>query len=45
MIEQDATMGGTWTNNGASAPSFGNERMALMFDWSVKAQKVGEWRK
>lgn len=45
MIEQDATMGGSWTNNGAKAPSFGNERMALMFDWSVQSQNVGDWVK
>jgi prepilin-type N-terminal cleavage/methylation domain-containing protein len=36
MIEQDQTLGGTWANNGASAPSFGDERMALFFDWSAR---------
>lgn len=36
MIEQDQTLGGPWANNGASAPSFGDERMALFFDWSAR---------
>jgi prepilin-type N-terminal cleavage/methylation domain-containing protein len=40
MIEQDQSLGGSWTNNGATAPSFGNERMALFYDWSARSIKV-----
>ncbi len=44
MIEQDQSMGGTWTNNGASGPAHGKQRMALYFDWSVKPVNVSEWK-
>ena len=44
MIEQDESMGGTWTNNGASGPAHGNQRMALFFDWSVKPVNVSDWK-
>lgn len=45
MIEQDQTMGGTWTNNGASEPAHGEERMALYFDWTVRLVPVSEWKR
>ena len=45
MIEQDQTMGGSWTNNGANMPAHGKERMALFFDWSVKGVPVSQWRR
>ena len=45
MIEQDQSMGGSWTNNGAKEPAHGSERMALFFDWSVKPVPVTAWQK
>jgi hypothetical protein len=40
MIEQDQSLGGSWPNNGASSPSFGDERMALFYDWSARPIQV-----
>jgi prepilin-type N-terminal cleavage/methylation domain-containing protein len=44
MIEQDQTMGGSWTNNGATEPAHGEERMALYFDWTVRLVPTSEWK-
>jgi prepilin-type N-terminal cleavage/methylation domain-containing protein len=43
ITEQDQTMGGTWTNNGASGPAHGNQRMALFWDMSVRPVNLSVW--
>lgn len=44
MIEQDQSMGGSWSNNGAVESAHGNQRIALYWDFSVRGVNLSEWK-
>lgn len=44
MIEQDDSMTPNPWGKAASGPAHGSQRMALYFDWSVRAVSVSEWK-